>query len=252
MTLDTMAHCVCFDAKGELLAVGLGYQTEPLSGFGQGAVPQRKDGAYLILKRTYGDKVGDDNVSKEHSRFEESMMVVHEGRDSKQPITCCAFSPNSRVLAMGSADGNVYLYGKLSLGGWGPTATCRGFIGVLTHVDFSTDSSLLQCCDSSGLLLFFEAEGNRVGEEVLASFIYLAQYCSKLLTLINTQVKKSSDSDSLWSSMKDTKWSDPSSAYGWGVQSCWGEFDDGTEVVCTARTHDRGTNSIVASVRDLL
>jgi WD40 repeat protein len=161
------------DPSGELIAVGLGYQSEPSAGFGQGAVPQRKDGSYLILKRTYAEKSASSSASLEdkkdkndRSRFEESMMVIHEGRDSKQPITCCAFSHDSRVLAMGSADGNVYLYGRLTLGGWGPTATCRGFIGVLTHIDFSVDSALLQCCDSSGLLLFFEAQGNRVGEEV--------------------------------------------------------------------------------------
>jgi len=153
------------------------------------------------------------------------LIVVHEGRDSKEPITCCAFSPDSKVLAMGSADRNVYLYGKLNMGGWGPTATCRGFVGLLTHVDFSLSSMLLQCCDSSGALLFFETQGNRVGEEV----------------------KKSSDGDSLWSSLKDTKWAASSSVYGWGVQGCWGEFDDGTELLCTSRTHDH-TGNILASV----
>lgn len=222
--LDTMAHAVTWSPKGDLLAVGLGYQSDP-PGFGPGARRQRKDGAFLILSRKLPKPGALGSLGGG------ILSVAHEGRDSKAPVTCLGFDPSGRTLAVGSEDSVVYLYVKdRSAGGWVAAGRCRGHKGPVRRLDFSVKGDLLQSFDGEGYLKFWEASGHSAGEEV----------------------RKSSDPDALWATIKDTKWATTTCPGGWAVQSgCAGQFDDGCVVSCTARSHDAadlGTNLLLATV----
>lgn len=177
-TLDTMAHSIAWSPDGDYLAVGLGYAPD---GFGPSARPQRKDGAFVILARR-------------------DLTVVHEGRDSKQLISCIAFAPDGGCLAVGSYDRSIYLY---NAGDWASTGKCRGHKGRITHIDFSADSKSMRSTDDVGDLLFWEAA---TGEQRTAR------------------------------TMKDTPWESNSCTFGWATQGAWGKYDDSATLACAART----------------
>lgn len=75
---------------------------------------------------------------------------MHEGRDSKQWIRCIRWSPNGKVLAVGSADHDVYLYSGDQYN-YPPVGKCRGHNFGVMAVDFSDDSAWLRSsCGGKG------------------------------------------------------------------------------------------------------
>ena len=120
--LDTPARCVAWSPKGDLLAVGLGYDPGLGGGVGPSAKPQRKDGAFLVLKRGHGLHAGvahhggHGHGDHGHGGHGHGLAVVHEGRDAREAITSVAFSRDGSHLACGSADSCVYLYAKVPVG----------------------------------------------------------------------------------------------------------------------------------------
>jgi microtubule-associated protein-like 6 len=174
-TLDTMAHCITFSPDGDMLAVGLGYKP---GGYG---MRQRKDGAFVILSRR-------------------DLTVMHEGRDSKQLISCISFSPDGGTLAVGSYDRSVYLYNTTD---WASIGKCRGHKGRVMHLDFSCDNKNIQSTDDVGELLFWETS---TAEQRTAR------------------------------SMKDTQWQTQTCTFGWALQGTLGMYDDGCLINSAARS----------------
>ncbi|KAJ1457506.1 WD40-repeat-containing domain protein [Pelagophyceae sp. CCMP2097] len=172
-TLDTMARCCAFSPGGDLLVVGLG-------GLDAQGKRQRKDGAFVIF----------DFIS---------LTVIHQARDSKQPITSCAFSPDGLTLCLGSEDRALYLY---NVGDFASTAKCRGHKGRVTQLDWSNDSKFLQSCDDVGELLFWEADS---GEQRAPRLV------------------------------RDVAWATQRCVFGWALQGTWdADRDDGAFLACCA------------------
>ena len=164
--LDTIARCCAFSPDGRHLAVGLG-------GVDRRGRRQRKDGAFVILDTA-------------------TLGVVHEARDARLPLTCCAFSPDGRALAFGADDRALYVY---DAGDFAATTKCRGHRGRVCHIDWSSDAQLIQSCDDAGELLFWEADS---GEPRAPRLV------------------------------RDAAWATQSCIFGWPLRGCWGEDGNGS------------------------
>ena len=124
--LDTMARCCSYSPDGKLILVGLGSGSED--------VPERKEGAYVVLS-------------------EEDLTIVYEARDSKMALGACKFSPDGDLYALASNDGLIYLYRRH---GYAIKVICRGHAGHVTHLDFSQDSHFIMTNSSAGELMFWD------------------------------------------------------------------------------------------------
>jgi len=156
-----MGRCCAFSSDGAFLCVGLG-GVDKLTG-----ERERKDGAFCVLDT-------------------ETLCMVHEARDSKQPISCIAFSPDGITLACGSEDRILYLYNAKD---FASTAKCRGHRGRLMQLDWSYDSKFLQSTDDVGELLYWDADS---GEQRPPRFV------------------------------KDIQWHTSTCVFGWHLQGAWG------------------------------
>ncbi|CAK9107654.1 Echinoderm microtubule-associated protein-like 6 (EMAP-6) (Echinoderm microtubule-associated protein-like 5-like) [Durusdinium trenchii] len=113
--LDTMGRAVAYSPDGSKIAVGLGAK------IGKGR--QKKDGSFVILN-------------------EKDLVMLHEGRNSKQWITDLKFSPDGATLALGSYDNAVYLYDIG--GGYVVKGVFEGHNSFITHLDISVDGQFVQ------------------------------------------------------------------------------------------------------------
>ena len=117
-----------------------------------------KDGAYVVLS-------------------EADLTIIHEARDSKQPISDVKFSPDGATLALSSHDRCIYLY---NVGDFATTAKCRGHKGRIEHLDWSEDSKYLQSTDDAGELLFWEVESGeqRTAQQATPAGLLADRHCS--------------------------------------------------------------------------
>ncbi|GBG25699.1 Echinoderm microtubule-associated protein-like 1 [Hondaea fermentalgiana] len=113
--LDTMARAVTYSPDGSKIAIGLGARV------GKGR--QKKDGSFVVLN-------------------EKDLVMVHEGRNSKQWITDIKYSPDGATLAVGSYDNSVYLYDIG--GGYAVKGVFEGHNSYITHLDLSVDGQFVQ------------------------------------------------------------------------------------------------------------
>lgn len=90
-------------------------------------------------------------------------------RDCDRDISDAKFSPNGKMLAVGSHDGYIDLY-TLHLSGVGPESVdlkpikrLKGHRSYVTHVDWSADNRLLQStCGGYELLFWSATEGAQI------------------------------------------------------------------------------------------
>ncbi|CAM9397168.1 unnamed protein product, partial [Phaeothamnion confervicola] len=193
-TLDTLAGCCAYDPDATVIAVGFGGPIDGYRGYcssfgasssggnNAGRRP-RKEGGFLILR-------------------ESDLTVVHEGRDSKRAIAAVAWSSDGATLAVASRDGCVYLYNG---GDYVAKAKCGGFLGGVSHIDFSADGKLLQADSvTAGELLFFDVErGDREAP----------------------------------SGVRDVPWETQTCILGWPVAGAWPALADGAAPTHAARSH---------------
>ena len=150
--LGGMARAVCYDPKGEMIAVGFGGTV------GRGR--QKCDGEFLVLDA-------------------KTLEIIHKGKDSKEWIQCIKFSPDGKTLAIGSHDNSIYLYEckkKFKL-----RAKFSKHNSFITHFDFSADSQFLASnCGAYELLFSDVFTGNQIGS---ASSLRDTDWSSYTLTL---------------------------------------------------------------------
>ncbi|GMH62047.1 hypothetical protein TrLO_g8072 [Triparma laevis f. longispina] len=76
----------------------------------------------------------------------------------KEAVTTCKYSPNGKILAVGSADTNIYLYDPAK--NYARTGVCRGHTAPVTHMDFTTHSRILQSNDADLNVCFWDEFGD--------------------------------------------------------------------------------------------
>ena len=112
--LPAPARCVCYSPDGRFCAVGLG----ATAGAAGGDAAASKSGSFLIFETSVYKK-------------------EHEARDSNEPIRALRFSPDSRVLAVGSEDSRIILYNVRD--GYSRRAQILTHRAPVINIDFSTD-----------------------------------------------------------------------------------------------------------------
>ena len=118
MVTEASIKSAAWSPDGATLAIGYGASSGSSMKSGH-----RKDGAFAIV-----------NVA--------TMEIVHEGRESKQTISCLAYSPDGTILALGSYDANVYLHSVVDH--YALRSKCDKATGPITSLDFSQDSSYVR------------------------------------------------------------------------------------------------------------
>ena len=120
LKLDTGARAVCYSPDGSLIVVGFG------SGHRTKGKLSPKEGSFVVLRS--GD-----------------LKIVHEGKDASGFITVMKYSPDMRVLAVGSDDCFVYLYDVKELYARRVTIKCHS--ASVSSIDFSSNSAYLMTAD---------------------------------------------------------------------------------------------------------
>ena len=155
--------------------------------------------------------------------------------DSFQRIPMLSFSPDGRVLAVASADQCIYLYaadgdayGLTRTGdllsprrGTRYLAKCSGHSSTVKHLDWSTDSRVLQSNDQSYELLYWQAD--------------------RLSPGLGMQVLHD---------QRDTQWATWSTINGFDVMGMFPKGTDNTDINKTARSHHAEGARFVAAATD--
>ena len=84
-------------------------------------------------------------------------------KNCSQAISELKFSPDGKLLAAGSRDGNIYIYVcNDDRKTFRRQAVCRGHSSCVTHIDFSSNSMYLQSNGSDLALLMWDIQGNQI------------------------------------------------------------------------------------------
>lgn len=130
-------------------------------------------------------------------------------RDCAQDISDVKFSPNDKMVAVGSHDNVIDIYAtNLVLPDLTTAASCnlrklkrlRGHTSYITHLDWSDDNKYIQSTCGAYELLYWDLAA---GKQALSSF------------------------DSLEA---DTTWSTASCVLGFNVMGIWPKYSDGTDI----------------------
>lgn len=125
-----------------------------------------------------------------------NLQLLTRVRRTRRRIQCISFSPDGALLAAGSADSLCHVF-RVSRDDLQYQCKLSGSASTVIHVDFSTDSSVIQTCSLAYELKFYNAA---TGDEVNSS------------------------------SCKDARWATFTSILGWSVQGIWPKDADGSEV----------------------
>ena len=175
INVEVPSRCVTYSPNGEMIAIG----------FGSDAKKSEKDGAFIVIA-THGYK------------------IIHEGKDSSEPIRSVRFSPNSTVLAVASEDTRIYIYNVEDA--FSKRATVDMHRAPVMEMDFSTDGQFIYSTDSTNCALYCDAS---TGESI-----------SKV------------------DSMRDETWATVSSIATWSTQGSWLIQPTGLEPSCVSISHD--------------
>ena len=126
--LDTMARCCSYSPDGKIIVVGMGARIE-------GVARQKKMGAFVVLDAA-------------------DLVITHEARDSKEPLTDIKFSGDGKTMAISSMDTSTYIYNVEDFTSKG---RCKGHGGGVLHIDFSADDQWLHTTCGDMEMLFWNA-----------------------------------------------------------------------------------------------
>jgi microtubule-associated protein-like 6 len=181
---DTGANAICtaFSPDGNYVAVGL------------------ETGAFSVFQFQEGAQA--------------TLTEIASIKKQKKRIQSIRYSPNGKVLAVGSADNIVSLY-KVEGDDYTPGPKLKGNSSVILSVDFDVDSKYIQTCSQSYELLFYEVES---GNQITAS-----------------------------RSLCDVQWATFTSKLGWNVQGIWPKEADGSDVNMVSKSRN---GKFLASAED--
>ena len=85
-----------------------------------------------------------------------TMKLKAEGRPSKQWITDVKFSPDSKTIAVSSADENLYIHDNLNSKHYPQKATIDKHSDIVIGMDYSSDSCIIRSSSADGKQFFRE------------------------------------------------------------------------------------------------
>ena len=179
--LDGPIRALSWSPDGSQLLVGMG-------GSPSGA-RHAKDGIFLVLDAS-------------------TLEVRHEGRDSRHWLRCAKFAPDGNTFALAGADQKLYVYDTKDTR---LRSKSDKHNEAITHLDYSTDSALIQSDAADYEHLFHKVEDG-------------------------THVR-------VPSSVKDADFQASTCIFGWPVQGCWAALsgdqnrDATCETTAIARAH---------------
>ncbi|KAH9157942.1 hypothetical protein AeRB84_000261 [Aphanomyces euteiches] len=130
-SLETASRAVAYSPEGAYAAVGLGGNPRKNR--------HKKDGTLLIYEEKLVEGVS-------------SLEVLHETRDTKQPISVIKYSPDGVSLVVGAQDNSIYIYDVPNE--YTKRATFTKHKSFVTHLDISSDSQYLRSNCGGYELLF--------------------------------------------------------------------------------------------------
>lgn len=124
------SRCVAFSPNGETVAIGL------------------QDGSLSLM----------DMTSKDYK-------VFASWKHSKLALTSICFSEDGLYLALGSKDGNIYVYQSTDKRDFRRQAVCKGHTGSIICIDFSVSSKYIFSNGVDGNAFFWDCMGNLIKNE---------------------------------------------------------------------------------------
>eukprot|EP01033_Poteriospumella_lacustris_P007987 gene7987-5748_t len=137
----------------------------------------------------------------------QNLRVYQSWKHSSKMVNDIKFSNDGSLLAIASADTNIYLYKSDDKVNFRRQAVCRGHSGAVTHLDFSANSQYLQSNGTDYSILYWDMTGN--------------------------QIKQTS-------AMRDVLWATFTCVLGWPVQGIWAKNCDYTDINACMAVADVG------------
>lgn len=175
--MDTPARSITYSPDGKLIAVGFGTPGKRSRG------KVGKDGAFAIISAS-------------------DYKLTFEGKDSNEAIKFIKFSVDSKLIAVGSEDGKIYVYNVKDHFSRRCTINCHR--APLMTADFSGDTQFLMSVDITKRICYSETTS---GVNIPSA-----------------------------AALRDTKWSTWSSPVGWPVKGFWQFQPFGAEPTCSQRS----------------
>lgn len=160
--MDTASRTIAYSPNGKYIAVGFGH------GHRARGKAASKEGSFVVLSAS-------------------DLRIVHEGKDSSEPIRVVKFSPDSKILSVGSEDAQIYNYNVKD--SFTRKSTVTTHKAPVLHIDFSVDGQFLMSVDATKRICFSE---------------------------VNSGINIPSPA-----ALRDEKWSTWSSPVGWPMQGMW-------------------------------
>nr|XP_039259121.1 echinoderm microtubule-associated protein-like 2 isoform X2 [Styela clava] len=156
------------------------------------------EGAVVAVAMTTGRWLVLDSETSE-------LVTVHtDGNEQHDVIT---YSPDGNFIAIGSHDNNIYIYAVSENGRkYQKQGKCVGHSSYITHVDWSSDSTMLQSNSGDYEVLYWDA-----------------RTCKQIASA---------------SSTRDVEWATSTCTLGFNAFGVWPEGADGTDVNAVCRSHD--------------
>jgi hypothetical protein len=175
--MDTASRAIAYSPDGKLIAVGFG------SGKRVKGKLAPKEGAFCVMRSA-------------------DLKIVHEAKDSNSAIRVVKFSPDMKVLVVGSDDNNIYTYNVKDE--FSKKATIKCHQAPVLFVDFSSESNYIVSADASKTIYFTEVNSG--------------------VTIPTPEA------------LRDEKWVTASSPYLWAVKGMWQSMPPGAAPCATQKS----------------
>ncbi|XP_066551015.1 echinoderm microtubule-associated protein-like 1 isoform X5 [Amia ocellicauda] len=138
----------------------------------------------------------------------ESKDLVTVHTDGNEQLSVMRYSPDGTLLAIGSHDNYIYIYGVVDNGRkYSRVGKCSGHSSFITHLDWSVDSQYLMSNSGDYEILY-----------------WIPSACKQVVSVETT---------------RDIEWATCTCTLGFHVFGLWPEGSDGTDINAVCRSHEK-------------